>query len=162
MMQICEEILSAKDKRIAIVVSRFNHHITEALLDDALSAIKNLDGQEDAVTVAYVPGALEIPIVAKKLARSGRYDGILCLGCVIRGGTPHFEYVCQGVTQGVMQAMLETGIPMGFGILTTNSLQQAAERSAGRAPDRGPGQAGRKGQDALMALLETIQVLEKI
>lgn len=153
-MEICEEILTAKDKRLAIVVARFNHHITDALLDDALTAIEKLDGKKDAVTVAYVPGAFEIPLVAKKLALSGKYDGVLCLGCVIRGGTPHFDYVCQGVTNGVMQAMLETNVPMAFGVLTTDTLQQAAERSAG--------QAGSKGQEALMALLETIQVLKKV
>lgn len=154
MPAICEEILTAKDKRLAIVVSRFNHHITEALLEDALTTIEKLDGDKKAVTVAYVPGAFEIPLVAKQLAASGKYDGILCLGCVIRGGTPHFEYVCQGATQGVMQAQLETNVPMAFGILTTDTLQQAAERSAG--------QAGSKGQEAVLALLETIQVLKKV
>jgi 6,7-dimethyl-8-ribityllumazine synthase len=154
MSEICEEILTAKDRRLAIVVSRFNHHITEALLDDALATIQKLDGDPDAVTVAYVPGAFEIPIVAQKLAKSGKYDGILCLGCVIRGGTPHFEYVCQGATQGVMQAQLETHVPMAFGVLTTDTLQQAAERSAG--------EKGSKGQEAVLALLETIQVLKKV
>lgn len=154
MSEICEEILTAKDKRLAIVVSRFNHHITEALLDDALATIQKLDGDPSAVTVAYVPGAFEIPIVAQKLAKSGKYDGILCLGCVIRGGTPHFEYVCQGATQGVMQAQLDTQVPMAFGVLTTDTLQQAAERSAG--------EKGSKGQEAALALLETIQVLKKV
>lgn len=153
-MEICEEILTAKDKRLAIVVARFNHHITDALLDDALTAIEKLDGKKEAVTIAFVPGAFEIPIVAKKLAATGKYDGILCLGCVIRGGTPHFEYVCQGATSGVMQAQLDTNVPMAFGVLTTDTLQQAAERSAG--------QNGSKGQEALMALLETIQVLKKV
>lgn len=153
-MEICEEILTAKDKRLAIVVARFNHHITDALLDDALTAIEKLDGKKEAVTIAYVPGAFEIPLVAKKLAATGKYDGILCLGCVIRGGTPHFEYVCQGATSGVMQAQLDTNVPMAFGVLTTDTLQQAAERSAG--------QNGSKGQEALMALLETIQVLKKV
>lgn len=154
MTEICEEILSAKGKRIAIVVSRFNHHITDALLDDALSAIRQLDGSEDAVTVAYVPGAFEIPIVAKKLAQSKNVDGVVCLGAVIRGGTPHFDYVCQGVTDGVMRAMLETGVPMAFGVLTTDTLQQAAERAAGKE--------GAKGREAVLALIETIQVLKKI
>lgn len=154
MTEICEEILSAKGKRIAIVVSRFNHHITDALLDDALSAIRQLDGSEDAVTVAYVPGAFEIPIVAKKLAQSKNVDGVLCLGAVIRGGTPHFDYVCRGVTDGVMRAMLETGVPMSFGVLTTDTLQQAAERAAGVD--------GAKGREAMLALIETIQVLKKI
>lgn len=154
MTTICEEVLSAKDKRIAIVVSRFNHHITEALLDDALDAIQKLDGSTDNVAVVYVPGAFEIPVVAKKLAQSKKYDGVLCLGCVIRGGTPHFEYVCQGVADGVMRAMLETGVPMSFGVLTTDTLQQAAERAAGVD--------GAKGREAMLALIETIQVLKKI
>lgn len=154
MTTICEEILSAKDKRIAIVVSRFNHHITEALLDDAVDAFQKLDGPANNVTVAYVPGAFEIPVVAKKLAQSKKYDGVLCLGCVIRGGTPHFEYVCQGVTDGVMRAMLETGVPMSFGVLTTDTMQQAAERAAGVD--------GAKGRESLLALIETIQVLKKI
>lgn len=154
MVEICEEILTAKDKRLAIVVARFNHHITDALLDDALTAIEKLDGKKETVTISYVPGAFEIPIVAKKLALSGKYDGVLCLGCVIRGGTPHFDYVCQGVTDGVMQAMLETNVPMAFGVLTTDTLQQAAERSAGKT--------GSKGQEAVLALLETIQVLRRV
>lgn len=154
MTEICEEILSAKGKRIAIVVSRFNHHITEALLDDALDAIQKLDGSTDNVTVAYVPGAFEIPIVARKLAQTKNFDGVLCLGCVIRGGTPHFDYVCQGVTDGVMRAMLETGVPMSFGVLTTDTLQQAAERAAGVD--------GAKGREALLALIETIQVIQKV
>lgn len=151
---IDEEILSAKGLRLAIVVARFNHHITDALLDDALEAVAKLDGNRDAVMVACVAGAMEIPLVAQQLARSGNYDGVLCLGCVIRGGTPHFDYVCQGATNGVMQAMLNTGVPMGFGILTTDTLQQAAERSAG--------QAAAKGKDAMLALIETIQVLKKV
>lgn len=154
MTEICEEILSAKDKRIAIVVSRFNHHITEAMLDDAVSAFQKLDGSEDHLTVAYVPGAFEIPVVARKLAQSKKFDGVLCLGAVIRGGTPHFEYVCQGVTDGVMRAMLETGVPMSFGVLTTDTLSQAAERAAGVD--------GAKGREALLALIETIQVLKKV
>lgn len=153
-MEICEEILTAKDKRLAIVVSRFNHHMTDALLADALAAIEKLDGNPEAVTVACVPGAFEIPIVAKRLAQSGKFDGVLCLGCVIRGGTSHFEYICRGVTDGVMQAMLETNVPMGFGVLTTETLQQAAERSAGSE--------GSKGREALLALLETVQVLKKV
>ncbi|PIR20671.1 MAG: 6,7-dimethyl-8-ribityllumazine synthase [Deltaproteobacteria bacterium CG11_big_fil_rev_8_21_14_0_20_47_16] len=151
---ICEEILSAKDKRVAIVVSRFNHHITDALLQDALEAFEKLDGKSNTIDVAYVPGAFEIPVVAKKFAQSKKYDGILCLGCVIQGGTPHFQYVCQGVTDGVMQAMLETNTPMSFGVLTTDTLQQAAERSAGKE--------GSKGREAMLALLETIQVLKKV
>lgn len=154
MAEICEEFLTAKDKRLAIVVSRFNHPITDALLADALAAIEKLDGNPKAVTVACVPGAFEIPIVAKRLAQSGKFDGVLCLGCVIRGGTAHFEYICRGVTDGVMHAMLETNVPMGFGVLTTETLQQAAERSAGRE--------GSKGREALLALLETIQVLKKV
>jgi len=154
MTTVCEEILSAKDKRVAIVVARFNHHITDALLEDALDSFAQLDGNRDSVDVAYVPGAYEIPVVAKKLALSKKYDGVLCLGCVIRGGTPHFEYVSQGVTSGVMQAMLETNVPMSFGVLTTDNLQQAAERAAGKE--------GSKGREAMLALLETIQVLKKI
>lgn len=154
MTEICEEILSAKGKRIAIVVSRFNHHITDALLEDALGAIRQLDGSDEAVTVAYVPGAFEIPIVARRLALSKKVDGVVCLGAVIRGGTPHFDYVCQGVTDGVMRAMLETGVPMAFGVLTTDTLQQAAERAAGKE--------GAKGREAVLALIETIQVLKKI
>lgn len=149
-----EEILTAKDKRLAIVVARFNHHITDALLSDALETVTKLDGDADSVMVAHVAGAFEIPLVAKRLADSGKYDGVLCLGCVIRGGTPHFEYVCRGVTDGVMQAMLATGVPMGFGVLTTDTLQHAAERAAGKE--------GAKGSEAMLALIETIQVLKKI
>lgn len=154
MPEICEEFLSAKDMCVAVVVSRFNHHITDALLEDALETFEKFDGKRDSVDVAYVPGAFEIPVVAKKFALSKKYDGVLCLGCVIQGGTPHFEYVCQGVTSGVMQVMLETNVPMAFGVLTTDTLQQAAERSAGKE--------GSKGREAMLALLETIQVLKKL
>ncbi len=151
---IDEEILTAKGKRLAIVVARFNHHITDALLADALETVTKLDGDAESVMVAHVAGAFEIPLVAKRLADSGKYDGVLCLGCVIRGGTPHFDYVCNGVTDGVMQTMLTTGVPMGFGVLTTDTLQQAAERAAGKE--------GAKGREAMLALIETIQVLKKI
>ena len=111
--------------RFAVVVGRFNHPITSALLDGCADELAARGAGDDALHVAWVPGAFEIPLAARKLAQSGRYDAIITLGAVIRGGTPHFEYVCQGVTAGVGDVMRDTGVPIAFGVLTTDDLDSA-------------------------------------
>jgi len=132
--------------RIGVVVSRFNAAVGRNLLDGCVAALARCGARAEDVHVAWVPGAFEIPLAALGMARSGRYDALVALGAVIRGGTPHFDYVCRGVTDGVRQAMCETGVPIAFGVLTTDTTAQAAERAAPAAgPDRldAPGASGR-------------------
>jgi 6,7-dimethyl-8-ribityllumazine synthase len=140
--------------RIALVVSRFNSFITERLLEGALDALQRHGVAAASCTVCRIPGAFEIPLVAKKLAQSGQYDGVICLGAVIRGDTPHFDYVAAEVSKGIAQTSLETGLPIAFGILTTNSVEQAIERAGTKA--------GNKGWDAALSLLETIDLLQQL
>jgi 6,7-dimethyl-8-ribityllumazine synthase len=143
-----------EEYRIGLVVSRFNSFITERLLDGALDALKRHGVAADQCTVYRLPGAFEIPLVAKKLAVSGTLDGIICLGAVIRGATPHFNYVAAEVSKGIAHTALETGIPIAFGILTTDTIEQAVERAGAKA--------GNKGWDAAVTLLETIDLLRQI
>jgi len=142
------------EARVAIITSRFNSFICERLEEGALDALKRHGVSEGKITLCKVPGAFEIPLTAKKLAASGNYDGIICLGAVIRGDTPHFDYVAAEVSKGVAQVMLETGIPISFGVLTTNTIEQAVERAGTKA--------GNKGWDAAVSLLEMIDLLAKI
>ncbi|HOJ68652.1 MAG TPA: 6,7-dimethyl-8-ribityllumazine synthase [Candidatus Hydrogenedentes bacterium] len=141
-------------RRFGVVVSRFNEFITAKLLAGALDALSRHGVPDDAVTVAWVPGAFEIPLVAKKMAQSGRYDAVIALGCVIRGATPHFEYVAAEAAKGVGMVMLETGVPVMFGILTTDSIEQAVERAGTKA--------GNKGADAAMGALEMVSLLDAL
>lgn len=140
--------------RIALVTSRFNSFITERLLEGALDALQRHGVSPDSCQVYRIPGAFEIPLVAKKLAKSDKYDGIICLGAVIKGDTPHFDYVSAEVSKGIAQASLETELPIAFGILTTNNVEQAIERAGTKA--------GNKGWDAAVSLLETIDLLHHI
>lgn len=146
--------LVADDHRFAIVVSRFNEHVTEKLLDGALDTLRRHGANLDDVTVARVPGSWEIPVVAKKCAGSGDYDAVICLGTVIRGETPHFDYICSGVTSGTMQASLDTEVPVVFGILTTDTVDQAIERAGTKA--------GNKGREAAEAALEMASLMPQI
>ena len=139
-------------RRFGIVVARFNEFITSKLLAGALDALSRHGVPDDAVTVAWVPGAYEIPLIAKKMAQSGQYDAIIALGCVIRGATPHFEYIATEAAKGVGMVMLETGVPVMFGILTTDSIEQAVERAGTKA--------GNKGADAAMGALEMVSLLD--
>ena len=132
--------------RIGIVVARFNHLISARLLEGALEELAKAGAKPEDVHVAWVPGAFEIPLAARELARSGRYHALITLGAVIRGGTPHFDYVCQGVTAGVGDVMQATGIPVAFGVLTTDDVDQALERAGGSG--------GNKGAEAAQAALE--------
>ncbi|MDF2626907.1 MAG: ribH [Symbiobacteriaceae bacterium] len=137
MGKVFEGHLSAVGLRFGIVVSRFNEFITGKLLAGAQDAIRRHGGDEAQVDVAWVPGAFEIPLAAQKLATGGRYDAVICLGAVIRGATPHFDFVANEATKGVAQAMLQTGTPIAFGILTTDTIEQAIERAGTKAGNKG-------------------------
>jgi 6,7-dimethyl-8-ribityllumazine synthase len=137
--------------RVAIVVSRFNHLITVRLLDGCVAELVDRGAAHDDLHVAWVPGAFEIPQAARTLAASGRYDAVVTLGVVIRGGTPHFEYVCRAVTDGVREIMRDTGVPVGFGVLTTDDNAQALARAGG--------EHGNKGAEAALAAIEMAQLL---
>ena len=142
--------------RFAVVVGRFNHPISSALLDGCCGELGARGAAADDVHVAWVPGAFEIPLAARKLAESGRYDALITLGAVIRGGTPHFEYVCDGVTAGVGAVMRDTRVPVAFGVLTTDDLDQALARAGGSE--------GNKGAEAALAAIEMarlVRALEK-
>jgi 6,7-dimethyl-8-ribityllumazine synthase len=146
--------LAAADHRFAVVVGRFNEFITEALLDGALDTLERHGADLDDVTVVHVPGSLEIPVVAQRCARSGDYDAVICVGAVIRGATDHFDYVCSGVSSGTMQAALETEVPVIFGVITTDTIEQAIERAGTKA--------GNKGSDAAASAIEMANVMEQI
>ena len=146
--------LSGRGLRFAIVVSRFNELITSQLLAGARDGLRRHGVADDAVDVAWVPGALEIPVLAQRLAQTGRYDALICLGTVIRGATAHFDYVAAGVAQGVARVALENGLPAIFGVLTTDTIEQALERAGTKA--------GNKGWDAALAAIETANALRAI
>lgn len=154
MVQHIEGNLNATGKVFGIVVSRFNSFITERLLEGALDAIYRHGGDEEQVTVVRVPGSWEIPLVLKKMALSDEYDALIALSAVIRGDTPHFDYVAAEASKGVAQISLETGIPIAFGVLTTNTIEQAVERAGTKA--------GNKGFDAATAAIEMANVCEQL
>ncbi|HKI81826.1 MAG TPA: 6,7-dimethyl-8-ribityllumazine synthase [Pseudodesulfovibrio sp.] len=149
-----EGMLDAKGLKIAIVAARFNDFIVDRLISGAVDYLVRHGASEDDLTLIRLPGAFELPLAAQKLARSDKYDGIVVLGAVIRGGTPHFDYVCSECAKGIAHASMESGVPMGFGLLTCDSLDQAIERAGAKA--------GNKGVEAASALLETVRVLEQI
>jgi 6,7-dimethyl-8-ribityllumazine synthase len=151
MPNVYEGNLSAKDKRFAIVVGRFNAFISKELLGGALECLARHDGDLDAVDVAWVPGSFEIPLLAQKMASSGRYDAVICLGAVIRGSTSHYDYVCNEVSKGIASVSRESGVPVMFGILTTDTIEQAIERAGTKA--------GNKGWDAALGAIEMASVL---
>ena len=146
--------LNGSGLRVGIVVARFNELITGQLLSGAQNGLRRLGVADDAVDVAWVPGSLEIPIVAQRLARGGRYDAIICLGAVIRGATAHFDYVAAGVAQGIGRVALESGVPVIFGVLTTDTIEQALERAGTKQ--------GNKGWDAAQTAVEMANVLRAI
>ena len=141
-----QPLAGARGYRFAIVYSRFNEAITSSLRDGARAALVEAGAEPDAIAVESVPGAFELPQAARAAAESGRYDAVICLGCVIRGATPHFEYISSAVAHGITQASLDTGVPMSFGVLTTNSAEEALERVA-----EGP---SNKGREAAQAVIE--------
>ncbi|WP_442601155.1 6,7-dimethyl-8-ribityllumazine synthase [Paenibacillus sp. KN14-4R] len=146
MTKIYEGNLVSQGLKYGIVVGRFNEFITSKLLGGALDALKRHGVQEDEISVAWVPGAFEIPLIAQKMAQSGKYDAVITLGTVIRGSTPHFDYVCSEVAKGVASINMQTGVPTIFGVLTTDSIEQAIERAGTKA--------GNKGWEAASAAIE--------
>lgn len=153
-MKTIEGQLSAQGLRVGIVVARFNEFINSKLLAGALDALKRHGADEDAVDVAWVTGAFEIPMIAQKMAESKKYDAIICLGTVIRGSTSHYDYVCAEVSKGVAHVGLASGVPTMFGVLTTDTIEQAIERSGTKA--------GNKGFDAAMAAMEMANLIKAI
>jgi len=136
------------------VVGRFNEFITQKLLGGALDALKRHGAQDDDISIAWVPGAFEIPLIAQKMAESGKYDAVITLGTVIRGSTPHFDYVCAEVSKGVAAINLKTGVPTIFGVLTTDSIEQAVERAGTKA--------GNKGWDAAVSAIEMVSLSKQL
>ena len=153
MLQIEGDLLAAELK-LAFVVARFNEFVCERLLEGALDSFVRHGGTKDNVTVLHVPGAFELPLAAIKLATSGKYDAVVCLGAVIRGATSHYDYVCANAANGIASVSLETGIPVSFGLLTTDTIEQAIERSGTKA--------GNKGRDATVCAIEMARLLQQI
>ncbi|RDY29416.1 6,7-dimethyl-8-ribityllumazine synthase [Romboutsia weinsteinii] len=151
-MRIIEGNLVAKDIKVGIVVGRFNEFIVSKLLGGALDGLKRHGVEEGNIDVAWVPGAFEIPLIAKKMAKSERYDAVICLGAVIKGSTPHFDYVCAEASKGVASVSLNTEVPIIFGVLTTDSIEQAIERAGTKA--------GNKGYDAAVSAIEMANLLK--
>lgn len=154
MPKFIEGKLDATGLKVGIVVARFNSFIGDRLLEGALDALVRHGANEEDIDVAKVPGAFEIPLAVQKMAATGRYDALICLGAVIRGATPHFDYVAAEVSKGTAQVSLKTGIPIAFGVLTTDSIEQAIERAGTKA--------GNKGFDAAMTAIETAQLFRSI
>lgn len=153
-MKIYEGKLVSKEIKIGIVATRFNEFITSKLLDGALDCLKRHGVDEETIDVAWVPGAFEIPLIASKMAGGGKYDAIICLGAVIRGNTSHYDYVCNEVTKGIASVSLSSGVPVMFGVLTTENIEQAIERAGTKA--------GNKGYDCAMGALEMVNLIREI
>ena len=153
-MKIYEGTLVSDQIKIGIVAARFNEFITSKLLSGALDGLKRENVKEEDIEVAWVPGAFEIPLVASKMAGSGKYDAVICLGAVIRGSTSHYDYVCNEVSKGIAQVSLSAGIPVMFGVLTTDSIEQAIERAGTKAGD--------KGFDCAQGAIEMVNLLRSL
>jgi len=154
MPQFFEGNLDAKGLKFGIIVSRFNSFISERLLEGAMDALIRHGAGDKGIDIARVPGAFEIPLAAKKMVKSGKYDAVICLGAVIRGSTPHFDYVAAEVSKGVASVSLDSGIPVAFGVLTTDTIEQAVERAGSKA--------GNKGFEAAVTAIETVNLLKAI
>ena len=153
-MKVIEGNLSAAGQRIGIVAARFNEFITSKLLGGAEDSFLRHGGEADNLEVAWVPGSFEIPLVAKKMAKSGKYDAVVCLGAVIRGATPHFDMVANEATKGIANVGLQSDIPVVFGVLTTDSIEQAVERAGTKA--------GNKGFDAMTTAIEMVNLVRRL
>jgi 6,7-dimethyl-8-ribityllumazine synthase len=153
-MHVVQGQLSAEGRTFGIVVGRFNSLVTSQLFNGAIDCLMRHGGTDAAITAVYVPGSFEIPQAALQMATSGRFDALICLGCVIRGDTPHFDYIAAEVTRGLGHVALQTGVPVGFGILTTDNLEQALERAGAKA--------GNKGWDAALSAMELLQVQSQL
>ena len=154
MSRVVEGTLSSAGLRLAIVASRFNSMITDRLVEGAVDAIRRTGGDADAVEIFRTPGSFEIPAAARLVCDSGRFDGVICVGAVIRGATPHFEYIAAEVTKGIAQVQLQSNIPVAYGVLTPDTLEQAIERAGTKA--------GNKGFDAAMAAIEMANLFSQI
>ncbi len=154
MAQVLEGRLIGKGKKVAIVASRFNEFITARLIEGAIDALTRHGVEGDDITVCRVPGAFEIPPVARKIAQGGRHDGVICLGTVIRGSTPHFDYISSEVSKGVALVGMDAPVPVLFGVLTTDTIEQAIERAGTKA--------GNKGFDAAMGLIEMMDLYAQL
>lgn len=153
-MKVFEGRLVSKEIRIGIVAARFNEFITSKLLGGALDCLKRHDICEETIDVAWVPGAFEIPLIASKMAMSGKYDAVICLGAVIRGSTTHYDYVCSEVSKGIAHVSLNSDIPVMFGVLTTENIEQAIERAGTKA--------GNKGYDCAIGAIEMVNLIREI
>ena len=153
-MKVLEGKLVSREYRIGIVASRFNEFITSRLLSGALDGLKRHDVKEENIHVAWVPGAFEIPLIASRLAASKNYDAVICLGAVIRGSTSHYDYVCNEVSKGIASVSLSTGVPVMFGVLTTENIEQAIERAGSKA--------GNKGYDCALGAIEMVSLMRQI
>ena len=154
MANVYQGRLVAGKHRFGVVVSRFNEFISAKLLGGCLDALERHGVDPEAVDVAWTPGSFEIPVVARRMATSGKYDAVICLGAVIRGGTPHFDYIAAEVSKGVAQVGLETGLPVIFGVITTDTLEQAIDRAGAKA--------GNKGADAAASAIEMANLLDQL
>ncbi len=149
-----EGVLDAKGKKFVLIATRFNDFIVDRLIGGAVDYLLRHGAEREDITLVRIPGAFEMPLVARKLAASKKYDALVCVGAVIRGATPHFDYVASECAKGLAQVSLEFSIPLGFGVLTTDNLEQAIERAGSKA--------GNKGVDAAAAALETLRVMEQL
>ncbi|MGB9715996.1 MAG: 6,7-dimethyl-8-ribityllumazine synthase [Thermodesulfovibrionales bacterium] len=153
-MKTIEGELQAKGLKFGIIVSRFNEFITSRLFEGAIDALLRHGAKEEDIDVVRVPGSFEIPLIAKRLALKGTYNAIICLGAIIRGSTPHFEYVAAEVSKGIATASMETGVPIAFGVITSDTIEQAIERAGTKS--------GNKGWDAALTAIEMAQLLKKL
>lgn len=153
-MKTLEGALVAQNMKVALVAARFNEFITAKLIGGALDGLKRHGVPEEAIHLAWVPGAFEIPLVASKLANSGKYDAVICLGAVIRGSTSHYDYVCNEVSKGIAAVSLETGVPVMFGVITTENIEQAIERSGSKA--------GNKGSECAEGAVEMVNLIRSL
>lgn len=153
-MSVYEGKVVAKDIKVGIVAARFNEFIVSKLVSGALDGLQRHDVKEEDIDIAWVPGAFEIPLIASKMAKSGKYDAVICLGAVIRGATSHYDYVCNEVSKGIASVSLDAGIPVMFGVVTTENIEQAIERAGTKA--------GNKGYDCALGAIEMVNLIRGI
>ena len=153
-MRVLEGKLVDSGIKVGIVAARFNEFIVSKLVAGAKDGLVRHDVSEENIDLAWVPGAFEIPLIASKMAKSGKYDAVVCVGAVIRGATPHFDYVCAEASKGIAHVSLETGVPVAFGVLTTDNIEQAVERAGTKA--------GNKGADAAMCAIEMVNLMREM
>ncbi|HAU85481.1 MAG TPA: 6,7-dimethyl-8-ribityllumazine synthase [Lachnospiraceae bacterium] len=153
-MKTLEGKLVAEGMKVGIVASRFNEFIVSKLVSGAVDGLVRHNVNDDDISVAWVPGAFEIPVIADKMAKSGKYDAVICVGAVIRGATSHYDYVCNEVSKGIAQASMNSGVPVLFGILTTDSIEQAIERAGTKA--------GNKGYDCALSAIEMVNLMKQL